>query len=180
MKVQRPKKPLSGKSAKPTVTRRFLDAFTGAKEDAYYRALDALALSRRNPKFSLTKAAKSSGTTVKTVRKYADSAIETRGGRFYVKPSDRLPRRMRILTPHGEVPVRTTSSRTASRIADYNNAVRTYVVTGDPTGLKRFEGNAVRSGGEIHAFAADRRTVDRHVRAGGVHFVDIYVRGAAA
>lgn len=161
-----------------TITRRFLDALTSAKEDAYYRVLDALALSRRD-KLSATKAARVSGTTVKTMRKYAASAVEMRGGRYYVTPSDRLPRRMRMLTPQGEVVVRTTSSRTATRIADYNNAMRTHVLTGDLTEVKPFENKTVRSGGKVHTFATDRRTIDRYVRAGGVHFVDIYVRGAA-
>lgn len=164
----------------PTITRRFLEALTGSKEDAYRRALDAISLSRRDPKASLTKAARSSGTTVKTIRKYAEGAIEERGGRFLAKPSDRLPRRMRMLTPRGEVVVKTTSSRTASRIADANNALRLYVATGEPSALKPFEGKSVRSGGQVYEFATDRRTIDRHIRAGAVHFVDIYARGAAA
>jgi hypothetical protein len=178
MKARHSKKPLAPKPRpKPvTITRRFLEALTGTKEDSYYRVLDAIALGRRD-KVSMTKAARSRGTTVKTVLKYGGSAIEVRGGRYHVKPSDRLPRRMRMLTSQGEVPVRTTSSRTATRIADYNNAMRAYVLTGDLSELKRFAGKTVRSGGTVYEFATDRRTVDRYVRAGGVHFVDIYARG---
>ena len=164
--------------AKPVkVTRRFLDALTGAKEDAYYRVLDALGLSRREG-IAPTKAAKRTGTTLKTMRKYAPSALEERSGRFYVKSSDRLPRRMRMLTPVGEKIVHTTSSRTATLIAEYNNALREYVLTGDTTEIKRFGKKTVRSGGEGYTFATDKRTLDRYVRAGGVHFVDIYARGA--
>jgi hypothetical protein len=162
-----------------TITRRFLEALSGAKEDAYYRVLDALALARRD-KISPTKAAKSSGTTLKTLRKYAPSALEERSGRVYVSSSDRLPRLMRMFTTHGEVTVRTTSSRTASRIAEHNNAVRSYVLTRDTTELKHFEGKTVRSGGKTYTFGTDTRTLDRHIRAGAVHFVDIYVRGAKA
>jgi uncharacterized protein YaaR (DUF327 family) len=166
------------KGAKPkNVKRTFLESLTQSENDTYRRALDAIALKRRDPKMSLSKAAKSSGTTLKTIRKYAEPAIEVRSGRFDVTPSDRLPRHMRMLTAQGETVVRTTSSRTATRIADYNNALRTYVVTGDPSGLKRFDGKSVRSGGKTHQFATDRRTIDRQARAGGIHFVDIYATG---
>ncbi len=163
-----------------SVTKTFLDAMSEVKEDTYRRALDAIALKRRNPKISLTKAAKSSGTTLTTIRKYAGNAIETRSGRFDVRPSDRLARRMRMLTPKGEVIVHTTSSRTATLIAEHNNALRNYVLTRDTTELKRFANKTVRSGGEQYTFATDTRTLDRYVRAGAVHFVDIYARDARA
>jgi hypothetical protein len=172
---QRPKRLVKPR----TITRRFLEALTGTKEDAYRRVLDALSLSRRD-KLSPTKAARATGTTLKTMRKYAPSAIELLGSRYIVTPSDRLPRHMRMLTSQGEVVVRTTSSRTATRIADYNNAIRAYVMTGDPSGLASFKDKTVRSGGKVHTFATDRRTIDRCVRAGAVHFVDIYARGATA
>jgi len=166
--------------AKPVkVTRHFLETLTGKGEDAYRRVLDALALSRRD-KTSVTKAAERTGTTVKTIRKYGASAIEERSGRLYVKATDRLPRSMRLLTPKGEVVIHTTSSRTATQLADYNNALRNYVLTRDTTELKAFEGKAVRSGGQVYAFATDPRTLDRYVRAGAVHFVDVYVTGAKA
>ena len=83
-----------------------------------------------------------------------------------------------MLTPRGEVVVGTTSSRTASRIADYNNALRTYLTTGDPSGLKRFEGKSIRKDGKMHEFATDRRTINSQARAGGIHFVDIYASGS--
>ncbi len=178
--AKKTKKRLSHRAGAPKVTRRFLQELTGAREDAYRRVLDAIALSRRDRKTSPTKAARATGTTLKTMRKYAPGAVELHGSRYIVTPSDRLPRYMRMLTPQGETVVRTTSSRTATRIADYNNAIRTYVMTGDPSGLAAFKDKTVRSGGEVYVFATDRRTIDRHVRAGAVHFVDIYARGAAA
>lgn len=178
--ARKQKKPSPRSHAKPLkITRRFLDALTHVKEDTYYRVLDALGIARRED-ISPTKAAKRSGTTLKTMRRYAASALEERSGRFYVKPSDRLPRRMRMLTTRGEVIVQTTSSRKATLIAEYNNALREYVLTRDTTELKGFANKTVRSGGEQYTFATDTRTLDRYVRAGGVHFVDIYVRGAHA
>ncbi|MGA7201584.1 MAG: hypothetical protein WBX26_07130 [Candidatus Cybelea sp.] len=178
--AKKTKKRLSHRAGAPKVTRRFLDALTGTKEDTYRRVLDAIALSRRDRKTSPTKAARATGTTLQTMRRYAPGAVELHGSRYVVTPSDRLPRRMRMLTPEGEVIVRTTSSRTATGIADYNNAMRIYVMTGDPSALAAFKDKTVRSGGKVHAFATDRRTIDRFVRAGAVHFVEIYARGATA
>jgi hypothetical protein len=177
--AKKTKKRLSHRTRAPKVTRRFLEALTGAREDAYRRVLDALSLSRRD-KVSPTKAARATGTTLKTMRKYAPTAVELRGSRYIVTPSDRLPRYMRMLTTQGETVVRTTSSRTATLIADYNNAMRVYVLTGDATGLAAFKDKTVGSRGEVYTFATDRRTIDRYVRAGAVHFLDIYARGAAA
>jgi|HubBroStandDraft_4_1064222.scaffolds.fasta_scaffold00005_106 hypothetical protein len=178
-KVRKSKVRSPGARGKPvTITRRFLEALTGTKQDAYYRVLDALALARRD-KQSPTKAARKSGTTLQTMRKYAGSALQERSGRVYVTASDRLPRRMRVFTTHGEQVVQTTSSRKASLIADHNNAIRAYVLTRDASELKQFEGKTIRSGGKVYTFGTDPRTLDRHIRAGAAHFVDIYARGAS-
>jgi hypothetical protein len=148
--------------------------------EAYRRALDAIGFKRRFPAVPLSKAAKSSGTTLKTIRKYAGPALLVRSGRLDVTPSDRLPRRMRMLTPQGEVAVSTTSSRTASRISRYNNAVRDFYATGDTTALKPFRGKGVRSGGARYEFVTDPRVLNRLGRAGAVHFLDIYAPEAAS
>ncbi len=151
-----------------------LEALTNRQNDALRRVFDTLALKRRNPKLSLSAAAKQSGTTLRTVRNYASPTLEIRSGRLDVKASDRLPRQLRMLVPRGEVVVSTTSSRTASRIAKYNNAIRQYLVTGDPAALKPFVGKSIRSGGKTYELLTDTRTINRLARAGAVHFADIY------
>lgn len=122
---------------------------------------------------SFTKAAKLSGTTIKTVRKYAGLALEVRSGRIDVTRTDRLNRRMRMLTPQAEIAVPTTSSQTASRISRYNNAVRELYATGKTTALKPFVGKAVRSGGKQYEFVTNPATLNRLGRAGSVHFSEI-------
>ncbi len=97
----------------PTTGCSTLSAFRGAKKSRL-----------RKPQEPAARRSKRCGNT-------PPSALEERSGRFYVTPSDRLPRRMRMLTPQGEVIVRTTSSRKATQIADYNNALREYVLTRD-------------------------------------------------
>lgn len=144
------------------IRRKFLD---GSRvffhEDAYRRSLDAVGLTRRFPGTSLTKASRLVGTTTKTVKKYAGVALEERSGRLYVKPTDRLRRRMRLLTPHGEVAVTTTSSRTASRVSRYSIAVQNFYVTGTPANSSRSEvkrsvaAASVTSSSPIHESSID-------------------------
>jgi hypothetical protein len=148
------------------------------KEDARRRGLDAISLKRRNPALSMTRAAKLCGTTIKTVRKYGAPALETRSGRLDVRPTDRLERRMRLLTSQGEIAVRTRSSRTATRLSDYNNAVRKFYATGNADALKAFRNKVVRSGGQRYEFVTDPRVLNRLGRAGAVSFSDIYAAEA--
>jgi hypothetical protein len=150
------------------------------KEDARRRALDAISMKRRNPALSMTKAAKLTGTTLKTVKRHAGSALEIRSGRLDVRRTDHLVRRLRMLTAKGEVTVTTRSSRTASRVSDFNNAVRDYYRNGDTTALERFRGKHVRSKGETFEFVTDPKVLDRLGRAGAVSFADIYAPEAAA
>jgi hypothetical protein len=168
----------SKRAGPPAVTRTFLEALTGKLEDAYRRVLDAISLARRKPNLSLTKAAKASGTTLTTMRKYAASALEVRDNRLEVTASDRLPRRMRLLTPRGEFHVLTRSSRVASLIGDHSNAIRAYRISSDPSGLRNFEGKSVTIDGQTYELLTDRPTIDRFIRAGAVHFVDIYAIGS--
>jgi hypothetical protein len=144
------------------------------KEDAHRRALDAISIKRRNPALSMTKAAKLTGTTLKTVKRYAEGALEVRSGRIDVKRTDHLVRRLRMLTAKGEATVVTRSSRTASRVSDFNNAVGEYYRSGDTSALERFQGKSLRSKGEVFEFVTDPKVLDRLGRAGAVSFDDIY------
>jgi hypothetical protein len=150
------------------------------ENDAYRRVLDALSLKRRKKYLSLSAATRETGTTLKTFRRYAGAVLDVRSGRLDVAPTDRLPRPMRVLTPRGEVTIHTRSSRTASRISRYNNALREYLASGDATVLKRFDGKAVRSGGQRYEFVTDSETIRRLTRAGAVHFLDVYDMEAAS
>jgi hypothetical protein len=149
-----------------------LEALSNVKGDAYRRALDAVGLKRRNPSLSVSKAAKASGTTLRTMRKHVAPALSKTGRRLDVTPRDRLTRPMRMLTPRGEVAVITKDSRTATTISEHYNALRN--LKQNPTALNRFKGKVIRSGGISHEFATDIDNVNRLIRAGAVHFLDIY------
>jgi hypothetical protein len=145
--------------------------------DHYRSALDALKLKRENPNISLTKAAKESGTTAPTVRRYVGSALIKHRGRYGARPSDRLRRDLVFYDSKGKFTLTTHSSRQSSTIAKYHNAVRAYIVYGDDSALKLFEGKAITVHGKPYAFMTDRRTLNRLARAGELHFLDIYGDG---
>lgn len=164
-----------------TVKKLLLQALSEVDNDARRRVLDALALKRRNPDLSLSAAAKASGTTLRTIRRHAPSALITRpNGRLNVTKTDHLTRVMRMLTGRGEVVVTTHSFRTASRIGKYNNAIRQYLVIGDPLVLQPFAGKSVRASGQTYEFLTDTRTINRLARAGAAHFVDVYAADGKA
>jgi hypothetical protein len=160
------------KKAKP----RYLEPRTNKQYETQRRVLDALSEMRRNPHRPFSAVARSVGTTVKTVRRYAGEALEVRGGRIDVKPTDRIARPMRMLTTDGEQNVVVHNSRDASRISKHNNAVKTalYSFGTDRRALDRFAGKTVRTDGKIYTFATDYEQIIRLTRAGAVHFLDIY------
>lgn len=166
------------KGAKAAV--RYLEPHTHKQYDTQRRVLDALSEKRRNPKLSLSAAAKHTGTTVKTIRSYAGPALEIRSGRIDVKPVDRIGRKLQILTPKGLESVLVRNSRDASRISKHHHAVRHALLTfgTDTHALKRFEGKTLKAGGKTYTFVTDYRTITRLARAGDVNFLDIYEPGS--
>src|SRR5437016_2016535 len=97
------------------------------------RALATLALMRRES-LSLKTAADTVGIDPRTVLRYVGSALQLEpGGDYHPTPHDRIPRTLHFITPRGPVAVTVRDSRTASRIAEYMNAVRTCIHTGDPS-----------------------------------------------
>lgn len=159
------------RSRKTTI---YLSPTLDRERDAQRRVLDALALKRRQPALSMTQVARRSGTTVKTVRRYAGPALETRSGRLDAKSTDKIARDLSFLTDRGYIALRVTNSRDATRIARHSNAVRKFVMHADDSSLRRFEGKSIKAGGKTHFFVTDRATINRLARAGELHFLDIY------
>jgi hypothetical protein len=152
---------------------------TGQQYDRMRRVLDALSFKRRHRKASMSYAAKRAGTTLKTVLKYAPSAIEVRSGRYDATPTDRIPRTLKFLTAKGEEDVTVRNSRDATRLSTYQHAVRRAVATfgEDLSKLQRFDKKALRAGGKVYPFVTDWPTIDRLARAGAIHFLDLYPTG---
>jgi hypothetical protein len=106
------------------------------------RALATVSLMRRQ-NLPLKLAIKVERIRGATVRRYAGSALEESNGDYRVKRLDRIPRRLQVLGPKGMEPLPTRSSRQASQIGRYMNALKTFVRTGKQTELKKFKGKRV-------------------------------------
>ena len=150
---------------------------TPSERETFRRVLDAIGLQRREPRLSLSAAARRSSTTVKTIRRYAADALEIRSGRFAVQPIDHIARELQFLGPEGLEIIKVRNSRDATRIAKYSNALRNYLMTGDDTQLREFRGKTLRAHRKIHEFVTDERIIQRLARAGEIRLLDIYGPG---
>jgi hypothetical protein len=166
------------KASSPAAPARVhLQAASQASEDALRRVFDAIALGRRNPSLAPSKAAKTSGTTLSTIRRYAPGVLEVRGGRTKFKPTDRLKRRMQLLTGRGPIVVTALDSRTASVIADHWNALREYIASGDDEELATLSRQFVHVEEGDFELLTHKPTINRLARAGALYFQDLYGNG---
>lgn len=178
---------LSGQQAAPKAikSRRGLLSLKPREAEDRARALDAISKMRREG-LSLSEAAKESGTTPNTVRKWGGDAIEKQGSRFSAKPTDRLARSMWMLRDHPaeRIIVTITDSRTASKIGRYQNAVRFYLYgdsthePGDFSRVERFTGQYITVQREHIPFLTDRVAVDFLAARGLLSFESIYAHAA--
>jgi hypothetical protein len=84
------------------------------------RALHVLASMRRNPKLSLTHAAKLEGVKRETVKKYFSSALKNPNGKFRVTKSDRYAATLYVPDTGGNpIPVKTHSSKERAEVSQY-------------------------------------------------------------
>lgn len=128
----------------------------------------------RSNKLSLREAARRAETTPGTVLRYLGPAVEKKGDRYVAKPSDHLPRWVRVHTAEGVETVVVRSSKTASLIAEHAAAVDRYLKTGLSDRLRKFRGNSFRAGKVGYPFLTDRNTLERLAEAGEVAFEDLY------
>jgi hypothetical protein len=141
------------------------------------KALKALSLMRTQG-LSRTRAAKEIGISPASLQRIAGKAIVKDGSRYRAAKSDRLLRVMVVPAPGGKLEVGIRSAREATLISEYDNAVRRYVYTGDPSDLARFKGRSITVNGEKIEFLTDLRQLDRLAHAGELSFESIYARVA--
>jgi|SRR5205823_711144 len=139
------------------------------------RALAALALMRRE-RLTLKTAAETVGIDPRTVLRYVGSALRQTGprGDYHAIPHDRIPRTLHFITAAGPTEVTVHDSRTASRIAEHMNAVRTHVRTGDSSALESFRGESFEAGGVKHEFVTDPEILDKLADAGVLAMEGLY------
>src|SRR5205823_863351 len=84
------------------------------------RALHVLSTMRRDPKLTLSRAARLEGTKPQTVKKYFPAAISKSGWKFQATKSDRYSATLYVPDAYGNsVPVRTQSSKQREQISNY-------------------------------------------------------------
>ncbi len=163
-------------ASKAVHSRATYDVLKPAERVARERALDALNEMRRL-NVSVGQAARTVGTTVESVLKFAGSAL-TRGprNRYVPKAVDRLFRPMHAVTSRGPVAIDVRDSRSAAKIARHSNAVRRYVYTGDTSELRKYRRAAIHSNKQGVRLASDLDlyVLDLHARAGELSFEHIY------
>ena len=142
--------------------------------DARERALDALAISRRE-RVSLTEASRRVRTTRRTILKYASAGFRREGRRYRPRDFDRMPRQVALVQSDGPRYVVVRDSRTASALADQSNAIQEYVRQGDERGLKALGRKTVRVGGVTYRLALTPAQIDRLAMGGELHY-ELYRR----
>jgi hypothetical protein len=84
------------------------------------RAMHAIATMRRDPKLSLTHAAKLQGVKRETVKKYFSAALKQTNGKFRTTKNDRYRATLYIPDAHGNsIAVKTRSSRERKQLGQY-------------------------------------------------------------
>ncbi len=147
---------------------------TQRRTEARERALATLALMRRED-LPLRKAAKAERIDPATVLQYARPGLRRgRGGDYWATPHDNIRRTLNFLTSRGTVPVTVHDSRTATQIAEYMNAVRTYLGTGDTSALARFRGKVFVAPEGIRVFITDPAVLDHLADARELEFEQLY------
>lgn len=106
------------------------------------RALRALAAMRRG--YTLSKAARDNGVTVRTIKRYVGPALvqDRPGGRVRATKSDRLVRYLQIPGPDGPKDVTVRGSRAASQFANYKAAINR-LLRGDRNAMEKWHGKKI-------------------------------------
>lgn len=163
--------------ARPIYTEHALDKLTLEQDLARNDALHALSLMRVTG-WSLTRAAREVGRTRDAVRAWVGRSIGKRHGRFRAQASDKLVRKMAVLTPRGTIHEPIYDSRVASKLGAYHAAVKA-ALSGDVKALAPFRGKSFRTGGKRgFPFLTNLRTLRRLAEADALPEYQIYETSA--
>ena len=83
---------------------------------------------------------------------------------------------MRVPTLYGLDDIEIKHSKTATRLAKYENAVRTYLYTGDESLLRAFRGKYFRSNRIQYRFITDTEILDKLADFDELSFESIYTQ----
>lgn len=151
-----------------------MTASRAERHDARERALDALALARRE-KVSLSEAARRVRSDPRTVLRHAGHGFRKEGRRYRARPFDRIPRQVAVLQPKGAQFVTVRDSRQASAIAEQANAVQHYIERGDRSRLDALRGRRIRVERRDFDLYLEPRQVEWLAEGGELHY-ELYRR----
>lgn len=148
-------------------------------QERYVQALNAAAKSRAENE-PLSRIARALGLDPKAVRQLIPSAFrKDRRGRVIATKRDSYLRVLTIPGSKGTREVAVKDSRTASVLAKYADAVRSYVRRGDPSPLKDFSAVVLKdASGRRIKLVTDLARLNELGHAGVLSFESLYVRSA--
>jgi len=183
MGMKRKPKQRAGRSTRalhtaPRSAREFL-ARSERFQDRWTRVTHVISKMRADG-VSLTQASREFGVDPRTVLRLGRSALRKRRNlRYAAKPKDRLLRVLTIPSPGGLREIAVRDSREASRLGGYWAAVQKCLVTGDASGIEKFQGKRiVDARGKRIPLLTNLAELDRLGSAGALSFESLYARVA--
>ena len=170
-------KRLRGPHAKPPRTAP--QYFTKSKRERASLVKTAHVLTEmRSRGLSLNEAAREIGVRPETVRRHAGSTLrKSKSGKYKVRASDTMLRLLVIPAPGSPAEIVTRDSRSASILAQYANAVQTFLQTGDDSDLKELRGQHITDAdGNRVPLLTDLDELERLGAAGVLSFESLYAK----
>lgn len=144
-----------------------------AEQLRFEKSRKAVSLMRKG--LSRTSAAREAGISSSALQKIVGKAIFKEGSRYKVSKSDRLLRPLVLPSSGGgKIELATRSSRTATLISKYDNALKAFVYKDDTDGVAQFKGKHITVNGRKFEFLTDLGELRRLRRAGALSFESIY------
>jgi hypothetical protein len=176
---------IAGKRSLSTRRKRFIAPRTANElfakprrsQEAWSRSTQVVTRIRTKHE-SLQKASREEGIAPRTVIRMASSALRKRpNGRYAARANDRLLRVLTISTDRGLEEVALRDFRQATQLAEYSNAVQTYIQTGDSAAIEKFRGkNITDANGKRVPLITDLNELNRLGSAGNFSFESLYAR----
>lgn len=161
---------------------RTMEDFHAMGEDSrekWNRVVHVISKMRSEGK-SLTQASNEFGVDRRMVQARAGSILQkTKSGRYVVKRNDRLLRVLVVPGQYGSRQVAVKGSLTASKLAEYSDAVQKYLRTGNPSSLQKYRNVKLKDEkGEPIELITDLNELQKLGSAGVLSFESLYARVA--
>ena len=133
-------KPRNKRTSKRRITTLQLGIRSATARD---RALHVLAVMRRDPSLSLSRASKAEGVKADTVKRYFSRAFKKSGGKYKATKSDRYEAILFLPDAHGNsVPVTTHSFKQRQQVSEYLRYLGRYL-RGQRNALSKWHGKKI-------------------------------------